>query len=321
MGGARYFDAATDDARLTLANVIDAAANGAVVLNHAAVSALSQSAGRVDGAEVHDRVSGERIDIRARVVVNATGPWTDSIRHMESPGASTAVVGTKGVHVQVAAARVGNTGAVTMLSPIDGRVMFVLPAGAATIIGTTDTVTTAPPESVRATRGDVNYLLESANAYFPAAKLSRDDVITAWAGIRPLIARGNAGDPAGASREHDIAVGPRGVVAVTGGKLTTYRAMAAQVTDAVQRQMGARITHAPTDTSVLPPVGDAFACTVADLLVRRSKVAFETADHGWSHAPVAAGMLATQCGWTSEQTAIALEDYRAEIARLFTIDD
>ena len=321
VGGARYFDAATDDALLTLANVVDAAAAGTVVLNHASVTALTQSAGRVDGATVDDRVGGDRFDVRARVVVNATGPWTDSVRHLESPGAPVAVLGTKGVHVAVSAARVGNRGAVTLLSAIDGRVMFVLPAGAATIIGTTDTATTSSPEHVRATRRDVAYLLDSVNAFFPAAQLVPADVISAWAGIRPLIARGNAGNPAGASREHDIAIGPRGVVAVTGGKLTTYRVMAAQVMDAVQRQLGVRVTPGPTDTRMLPGVAQEFACTVADLLVRRTKTAFETMDHGWSQAPAAAGALAARLGWSPLQTAAALEDYRADTARLFAIDD
>ena len=116
---------------------------------------------------------------------------TQSIARMEESVAGPAVRGTKGVHIAVPAGRVGNSGAVTMLSPDDGRVMFTLPAGAQTIIGTTDTPTTEHPHEVNATRADVRYLLSAANRFFPDAKLTDTDVIAAWAGIRPLVARTN----------------------------------------------------------------------------------------------------------------------------------
>jgi glycerol-3-phosphate dehydrogenase len=209
---------------------------------------------------------------------------------------------------------------VTLLSPRDGRVMFVLPAGAHTIIGTTDTETHEHPEQVRATRADVRYLLDSANGVFPGARLTDDDVVCAWAGIRPLIASKNVRDPASASREHEIAVGPRGVISISGGKLTTYRSMAEQVVDLVQRRLGRPVTPSLTAQRPLPPVGRQFACTIADVLVRRTKIAFETRDHGVSDAPMVAAELATEFGWDGAGVAQALDDYRTEVARLFTID-
>jgi glycerol-3-phosphate dehydrogenase len=350
-GGATYFDAATNDARLTIANVVDSTAAGAAALNYAEVTSLRFEGGRVSGADVRDRFTQETFHVRARAVVNATGPWTDSISRKENPSSAPAVLGTKGVHIAVPAERVGNRAAITMLAHADQRVMFVLPGGTHTIIGTTDTETHEHPDQVRATRADVQYLLDGANAYFPAAKLSPDDVVCAWAGIRPLIASGNSGNPAGASRESAITVGPRGVIAVTGGKLTTYRAMSEEVVDEVQKYLGHTRTSSRTAQQVLPGSGvrpedgdgrvserliaelpytendvlaavdHELACTIADVLVRRTHLAFETRDHGISIAPRVAELLAPRRGWSGADVARELDDYRAEVTRLFTIDE
>ncbi len=317
--GATYFDAATDDARLTLANVIDAATHGATVLNHAEATALLFEGTRAGGAKVRDAVSGEYFDIRARAVVNAAGPWTDAVRALEGAGGGAAVRGTKGVHIAVPADRVRNREAITVISAVDQRVMFVLPAGEQTIVGTTDTPTDESPDEVRASQADVQYLLDSANAYFPDAKLTPDDVVAAWAGIRPLIASGNRSAPASASREHLIATGPAGVIQITGGKLTTYRSMSAQVTDAVEQALGRRPTRCRTAELPLPEVGEEFACTVADVLVRRRKVAFERKDHGTSEAPSVARRLGELFGWDPARCERAVEEYRDEVRRLFTI--
>src|SRR5579884_348283 len=232
LGGASYFDAATNDARLTLANAIAAAEAGAVVLNHAAVTELVRTDGRVRGAVVREQLGGETITVRASVVVNATGPWSDALRRLDERDTATTVRGSKGVHIAVGADRLGNRSAVTLLSPSDGRVFFVLPSDHTTIVGTTDTFTSSSPDDVRATEEDVAYLLASANEFFPGAKLARGDVIRAWAGIRPLLpTQGTA--PGSATREHAITTSAHGLVSITGGKLTTYRVMAAQVVDTV----------------------------------------------------------------------------------------
>jgi glycerol-3-phosphate dehydrogenase len=240
-GGARYFDASTNDVRLTLANARAAAEEGATVVNHAEVRLLRRAGAHVTGAHIVDRLSGKGVDVTARAVVNATGPWSDAIRRMADPRVSTGLRGTKGVHVAIPRERVGNRDALTVLSAIDGRVMFVLPAGAFTIIGTTDTDYAGPIDDV----------LRSANAYFPAAELTAEDVIAAWAGIRPLVA-GGRGDPGSTSREHSIAWTAPGLLSVTGGKLTTYRSMAASVVDHVVRALGATAHRAPTHRTSLP---------------------------------------------------------------------
>jgi glycerol-3-phosphate dehydrogenase len=226
-GGATYFDAATNDARLTLANAIGAAEAGAIVMNHAAVTMLLRDKWRVAGATVRDALTGECVDVRAQVVVNATGPWSDAIRGMDDDPGST-VHGSKGVHIEVPRERIGNREALTLIHPRDGRVLFVLPADLHAIIGTTDTFTDAPPDEVRATGEDVAYLLDAANTFFPRAHLEKADVVSAWAGIRPLIPE-QSSTPGAVSREHAITRSARGMISITGGKLTTYRVMASDV--------------------------------------------------------------------------------------------
>jgi glycerol-3-phosphate dehydrogenase len=320
LGGATYWDAATDDSRLTLANVVDASRAGATVLNYAEVTGLLFDGTAVSGATVHDRINGGTTAIRARAVMNATGPWTDAIRRFENPAERPAVLGTKGVHISVPADRVGNHGALIVLAPQDGREMFVLPAGSHTIIGTTDAPTNEHPDQVRASRADVQYLIDSVNRYFPDAKLTIGDVIAAWAGIRPLIASGNGGDPATASREDEIVTGPGGLISVSGGKLTTYRSMSERIVDVIQHQLGLPVTPSQTGVLMLAAPANEFACTVADVLVRRTKRAFDFRDHGLSEAPRVAAALAAEHGWSAADLSGALDDYRSEIARLFTIE-
>jgi glycerol-3-phosphate dehydrogenase len=231
LGGARYHDASTDDSRLTLANVVAAAERGAAVLNHAVVTGFEIISGRVRGLGARDQVSGEDFTVRAATIVNATGPWSDDVRALEARIERQSVSGSAGAHIAVPRDRVGNRDAVTMLHPDDGRVMFTLPAGNHTIIGTTETRTSEGERESQASEGDVAYLLAAANTYFPGAALTRGDVVSAWSGIRPLARQLATGDMGSTSREHTIARGPKGVVHVTGGKLTTYREMAAQVVD------------------------------------------------------------------------------------------
>jgi glycerol-3-phosphate dehydrogenase len=251
VGGASYFDAATDDIRLTIATVLSARDAGAIVINHVSVHDLLMTSDGVCGARAVDLRTGVDMEIRARVVVNAAGPWSDAIRRMAEPQARSAVRGTKGVHVAVPHERIRNNGALTLLSPIDGRVMFVIPTGAFSIIGTTDTDYEGRPDRVRATVADITYLLRSANAFFPAAHLTPGDVVAAWAGIRPLVASGDK-NPGAASREHAIAWTVPGLLSVTGGKLTTYRAMAVDVMDTIARRYRVGHRRAPTHKTPLP---------------------------------------------------------------------
>jgi glycerol-3-phosphate dehydrogenase len=224
-GGAAYYDASTNDARLTLANALAAAEAGAVIVNHARATEQIVENGRVVGMRIRDALhAAPEVEARAAAVVNATGPWSGDIR------------GSKGAHIAVPRDRIGNHEALTLLAPSDGRVFFVLPGDTRAIVGTTESLAPASPDDVRASNEEVRYLLDSANHFFPRAQLMTDDVVAAWAGIRPLVP--TPGAVGAASREHAIGVGPDGVVTITGGKLTTYRLMAAEVVDTVARELG-----------------------------------------------------------------------------------
>ncbi|MEO8293990.1 MAG: glycerol-3-phosphate dehydrogenase [Gemmatimonadota bacterium] len=237
VGGARYYDAQCDDARLVLANARSAIQHGALVSNYMRVEQLEVVDGRVRGARIEDRLTGEQGRIRATTVVNATGPWCDRIRRLEFPHAAPLLRPTKGAHILVPRGRLGNHEALTITSPIDQRVMFILPWGDLSIVGTTDTDTTVSPEFVKADQDDVLYLIRSANAYFPNARLSEDDVVATYAGLRPLLAPEDERSASDVSREHRIVQGPNGMWTIAGGKLTTYRCMAAELVTEVVKEL------------------------------------------------------------------------------------
>src|SRR5215216_809546 len=155
LGGARYFDAQCDDARLVIATARSAIHHGALVANYMSVRALERTAGRVVGAQLEDRLTGEQGVVRASVVVNASGPWADRVRRLEDSGAAPLIQPTKGVHIVVDRSRLDHHEAVAFTSPIDGRVMFVLPWGDLSYIGTTDTDTVDPPDDLKVTADDV----------------------------------------------------------------------------------------------------------------------------------------------------------------------
>jgi glycerol-3-phosphate dehydrogenase len=258
LGGARYYDAQCDDARLVVATARSAMQHGALISNYMAVTALERTAGRVVGAQLEDRVTSERGAIRASVVVNASGPWADQVRRLEDAGAAPLLQPTKGVHVVVDRSRIDHREAVAFTSPIDGRVMFVLPWGDLSYIGTTDTDTAEPPGDLRVTADDVIYLLRSANARFPSARLTVEDVRASWAGLRPLLLDRDGQVTSDRSREYDIVHGSGGMLTVIGGKLTTYRAMAAEVVDVAMRELrhrDGRPRHGEARTDVEPLPG------------------------------------------------------------------
>ena len=237
LGGAVYYDAYCDDSRLVLANARAAHRAGALVASYAAVVSLEKAGGQLRGAVLDDAVEGRRLTAHARVIVNATGPWTDRVRQLDEEGAPPLLRPTKGVHIAVPRQRVGNAGALTLTSPVDGRVMFVLPSDEVTIVGTTDTDYADDPSAVAPSADDVTYLLRSANAVFPDAHLALADVVAAWAGLRPLLRDGAEGVTAAVPREHRISESAAGLVTIAGGKLTTYRAMAAELVDVVAAKL------------------------------------------------------------------------------------
>ncbi len=231
-GAPLFYDCSTDDARLTLESALDAAKAGATVATWCKVLGFVRDGdGRIIGARVHDEISRRELEVRAHSVINATGPWSDRTRSLASGGGEARLRPTKGIHVVVDAERLPVQHAIVCFHPKDGRVLFAIPWGDRTYIGTTDTDFTDDPAEVCADRADVRYLIEASNDYFPGASLTEDDIIATWAGVRPLISEEGAGGESSVSREHDIRVDPDGLITIAGGKLTTYRKMAEEVVD------------------------------------------------------------------------------------------
>lgn len=260
-GAPLYYDCSTDDARLTLENALDAIKRGAVVVTRARASRFEKdSSGRIESVLIEDTLGSETKIVRPKVVVNATGPWTDRVRQMSLTGAGSLLRPTKGVHIVVEHNKLPINHAVVCMHPKDERVMFAIPWGECTYLGTTDTDYDGDPGEVYATAEDVDYLLAAARKYFPSQPLGRDDVISTWAGLRPLMRPADAEgvDESAVSREHQIVVGPDGLVTVAGGKLTTYRRMSAEVVDTavsflrLTGQTPRNLRAAETDAHVLP---------------------------------------------------------------------
>jgi glycerol-3-phosphate dehydrogenase len=229
-----YGDCATDDARLVLAVVQAARRYGALTITHAEVTGLTSSEGRVDGAHVEDRMTGESLTLRARYVVNATGVWVDVLQGHEEPGREAVVQPSKGVHVVVPRERLPLKEASILLPSKqgDGRSMFAIPWGAQTILGTTDTPYDGALDALSLTGDDLDYVLSAGNAVFKQG-LTADDVLGAWAGVRPLIKQAATDKMSDISRKHTLVEGSGGLLTITGGKLTTYRRMAKDVVDRI----------------------------------------------------------------------------------------
>lgn len=261
-----YGDCATDDARLVLAVVQAARSFGAIALTYTEVTGLLASGGRVHGAQVQDRLSGDSYPLRARHVINATGVWVDTLMGQADPGHRPAVQPSKGVHVVVPHERLPLTGASVLLPSKqgDGRSMFAIPWGRQTILGTTDTAYDGPLDAVALDASDLEYVLSAGNGVFDAA-LTEDDVLGAWAGVRPLL-RGRGAGMSDLSRRHTLIDDPAsGLVSITGGKLTTYRRMAAEVVDLVVARDGKKAACRTADIP-LAGSGRSYAEVLADVL-------------------------------------------------------
>ena len=243
-GGAHYYDGQVDDARLTLETMRAAHAHGATIANYVQVDELLKKDGRVVGVQAHDTRRGEKIEIHARVVVNATGPWADTLLQLDDPRSPQRMRPTKGVHLFVPREKIGGDSAVAFPAHSDGRLMFVIPWGKFSIIGTTDTDYAGDPDHVYADAADVDYVIAAAQHAFPGAPLQKSDVISTYAGLRPLVLQ-QGKSATKTSREHEIWTTPSGLVTIAGGKLTTYRSMAEELVNVVAKQLRAEFNIAP----------------------------------------------------------------------------
>lgn len=318
-GAVRYFDGLTNDARLVLDTILSAAAAGAIVANYTAMNSATAD-GDVWKCRVSDQLCGgaQQTELRARVVVNATGAWADTFA-----ASGVALRLTKGVHLVIDRSRLSISDAVVMAE--GSRILFAIPWGERVILGTTDTDYDGPINHPTCDDDDIRYVLSVANQTFPHVKLQPRDVISSWAGLRPLIAGGSnaRGKPSDISRRHQIRMTHPGWLDVAGGKLTTYRLMAEQTVDeAVKytRRPATRCTtdkiplltnghglyHAPRYSGILPPdvsrtavehfVNNEWAATLSDVMIRRTSWRYYHFDHREIAARVA-GWMAELLRW------------------------
>ena len=232
-----YYDAQADDAALTRAVIDSAVRHGAVAAEEMEVLGFEKENGRIVAVRTRDRRTGEILQLRARVFLNASGPWTDATCRLDDPQASPKLRLTKGAHAVLEKSRLPVEAGVLLFAPQDGRVFFILPWKEKTLIGTTDTDFTGSPDEVLATPEDVDYLLRAASHYFPDLELKPSDVVGSFAGLRPLLHQEGGGASA-VSREHQIFESASGLTTIAGGKLTTYRRMAEEAVDVVVRRLG-----------------------------------------------------------------------------------
>lgn len=259
LGGARYYDAQVDDARLVLTTVRGAAEAGAAVANRVEMTGVARRMGAVAGVRVREE-GGESWTVDARCVLLAAGPWTEEALDRAGAGWGRSLRPTRGTHIHLRRDRLDHRRALIFESPLDQRIMFVLPWGDLTMVGTTDEDFDGRPEDVRPTARDVAYLIGSVNRLFPRATLDPGDVLAAWAGLRPLVAEEGAEEEDEVSRDFTIAAPEEGLLAIAGGKLTSHRHMAEELVNGAADFLETAFDRPPPrqcDTARVPlPGGD-----------------------------------------------------------------
>jgi glycerol-3-phosphate dehydrogenase len=248
-GGVVYYDGQFDDSRLLIHLVATAFEQGATLFNYAKVTGvLKDSEGFVDGVAFRDVESGEEFEVHAKVVVNATGPFTDDLRRKADRSVQPLIAPSQGIHLVFDGSFLAADNAIMVPHTSDGRVMFAIPWHGHTLVGTTDTpVVNASLEPV-ALEQEVEFILQTASLYLEK-KPERGDVLSVFAGIRPLVKAGDGGNTAALSRGHTIRIENSGMVTVCGGKWTTYRRMAEDCVN--QAATLARLPERPCKTEHL----------------------------------------------------------------------
>lgn len=235
-GGVQYFDGQFDDARLAVCLAASAWDHGATLLNYAGVSGLLRAGGAgtpVAGVVARDRESGHEFELPARVVVNATGVFCDSVRRMADPGAAALVAPSQGAHIVLDRRFLPGRSAIMIPRTDDGRVLFFIPWHDRVLVGTTDVAVADAQTEPRAQPAEIDFLLEHAGRYLDTAPTAAD-VLSVFAGLRPLVRDDSARGTSALARDHLLRE-ESGLVSITGGKWTTYREMAEQTTDAAAR--------------------------------------------------------------------------------------
>lgn len=330
-GGVQYWDGQFDDARLAIALARTAAREGALLLNYCPVTELLHDHTRLVGLRCRDAVGGRTYEVRARCVVNAAGVWVDGLRQMDGAGqgktVTPMVAPSQGVHVVVDRSFLPGEHALLVPKTADGRVLFAVPWLGKLVLGTTDTPRSDLPREPRPLRAELDFILGEAGRYLARAP-GPADVLSIWVGLRPLVRpAGEDADTGSISREHTVVVGASGLVTVTGGKWTTYRAMAEDVLERCMRSgllpqrpagvsdslrlVGAPPAEAPAGPGVAAAPG-------AHLYGAEASALADLPGHGEELAP---GLTAAMVRFAVKyEYALTVEDVLARRSRLLFLD-
>ncbi len=283
-----YYDCTADDYRLLITNIQSAAEHGLVAANYIEARELLKKNGSSEGVLVYDRLIGNSFTVRSRIIVNATGPWSDDLRQELFGSGDTRLRLTKGVHIIVSRDSLPLHRIVMVTSIHDGRPLLSIPWKSFVILGTTDTDYTGDPDNIFTERDDVDYLLETFNHYFPEVNLNDDKIISTFAGLRPLISEKEK-KASEVSREYDIYEAPENIFTIIGGKLTTYRLMAKDLVDKLTKRLDRnferRAAYPKCRTHQVPLFGgdieryDSFAAEWTGRMVNDHAIDKETAIH------------------------------------------
>lgn len=282
-GGGRYYEYVTDDARLTMEVAKTAHEHGGDILNYVEVTDLIIREGRCQGVQVRDVLSEERWHIRASIVVNAAGPWVDDIRRKDAvQPKGKHLFHSKGIHLVLDRGDLPISQAVTLL-PSDGRIAFVIPRGRFTYVGTTDTEYKGDLRHLHPTTEDVDYLIGVLNEGFPRYSFHRDQVVSTWTGVRPLVHE-EGKKPGEISRSDEMMTSETGLISIAGGKLTAYRKMAERVVDYVvntlqEQGKGQQVKPCKTLTTPLTGVAGIVEQYTTFLLEKEAELREKGFDH------------------------------------------
>lgn len=316
LGGIIYFDAQVDDVKFCIANAKSAAENGAIIANHCEAVGL-----QIAGILAKDAITGETFEIKTKVVVNASGPWSDKVIAMDEPRPNSFLRPTKGVHI-IYPKRLSDR-AILISAYKDKRVFFVIPYKGCSIIGTTDTDYKGSPDAVYAEQDDVNYLISEAQRVFPNLCIKHDEALITYAGLRPLLNSTPTALPWKASREHAILKTKGNLISVGGGKYTTYRLISEEAVDAVIESLGLKKRPCPTRKEPFPnnpgltsqvkyAIEEEMALTISDIQSRRLGL-WTSQGLGLDSMDFAASELKKRYNFTDEVIAEQKAQYKEEI--------
>ena len=250
IGSVMYYDGQFDDARLNVEVAMLAIENGAAIANYIEVIEIIKEKGICRGVKVKDTLTEEIFTIKSKVVVNATGPYTDSIRQLDDTSAQKILKVSSGAHIVINKSFAPGKGALLIPKTEDGRVIFIIPWRGFTLVGTTDEAVEVT-DNPQAKETEIEYLLEYANRYLDKS-VTRNDVLSAWSGLRPLVSSSQANSTAKLSRDHTLITSASQLITITGGKWTTFRKMAKDAVNQVMKQLS---KPGSPDLPVIPVAG------------------------------------------------------------------